>query len=83
MRLNEFADLKDYVPTAIDAEDFLNEILLIWPDRSADELAPSVLRNRRQPPAKPRQLFGTPSIGSHIAGAHHRDRRRANQWPAA
>jgi hypothetical protein len=29
MRLNEFADPKDYVSTAADADDFLNQLLLI------------------------------------------------------
>jgi hypothetical protein len=83
MRLSEFASPKYYAPTAADAEDFLQQLLLIWPDRPANELAPSVMRNRQQPPAKPRQLFGTPSIGNHVGGIHHRDRRGARQWPSA
>jgi hypothetical protein len=51
MRLNEFADSKDYALTVADAEEFRNQPLLIWPDRAADLLAPST---GRQPPTKPR-----------------------------
>jgi hypothetical protein len=83
MRLNEFADPKAYTLSADDAEDFLNQILPISSNCSADDLAPSVLRNRRQPPAKPRQLFGAPSIESHVGGGHLRCRRGASQWPTA
>jgi hypothetical protein len=36
MRLNEFADPKEYGPPVTDAEDFMQQLLLIWPDRSAD-----------------------------------------------
>jgi hypothetical protein len=31
MHLNEFADAKEYIPTATDAQDFRNQLLLIWP----------------------------------------------------
>jgi hypothetical protein len=36
MHLNEFADPKEYSPPATDAEDFMQELLLVWPDRSTD-----------------------------------------------
>jgi hypothetical protein len=52
MRLNEFADPKEYTPTTTDADGFLNQILIIWPDRPADERAPSALSTRKQPPSK-------------------------------
>jgi hypothetical protein len=51
MRLSEFVSLKDYPPIVADADNFLNQLLLIWPDRSADELAPSVLGSRKQQPS--------------------------------
>jgi hypothetical protein len=83
MHLKEFADPTDYVPTATDAEDFLNQILLIWPDRPADELAPSVLDSRKLRPSKRMKRSGAISIGSHVGGIHHRDRRGASRWPTA
>jgi hypothetical protein len=49
MRLNEFADLKEYISTASDTEDFQQQLLLIWPDRWAN-----VPASRRQPPSEPR-----------------------------
>jgi hypothetical protein len=49
MRLKEFADLKDYTqPTVADAEHFVKQLQRIWPDRSEDELAPAILRNRKK-----------------------------------
>jgi hypothetical protein len=54
MHLNEFADPKDYALTVADAEEFRDQLLLIWPDRAAVLLAPSTLHNGRQPPTKPR-----------------------------
>jgi hypothetical protein len=53
MRLNEFADPKEYTPPATDAEDFRNQLLLFWPQPSPDDLAPPALNDRRQPPSKP------------------------------
>jgi hypothetical protein len=83
MRLKGFANPKDYAPTVADADDFLNQILLIWPDRLADEFAPFVLGSRKQPPIKRMTTSETLSIGSHVGGIHHRDRRGASQWPTA
>jgi hypothetical protein len=37
MRLNEFANPKEYTPTVTGVEDFVQQLLLICPDRSADE----------------------------------------------
>jgi hypothetical protein len=54
MRLNEFANPKDYAPTVTDTEDSLNKLLPFWPDPSPDDLAPPALNNRRQPPCRPR-----------------------------
>jgi hypothetical protein len=54
MRLNEFADPREYTQSAIDAEDFRNQLLLFWPQPSPDDLAPPALNDRRQPPCKPR-----------------------------
>ena len=42
MHLNEFADPKDYTPTAAEAETFLKRLLRLWPGRSTDDSAPSV-----------------------------------------
>jgi hypothetical protein len=83
MRLNEFADPNEYTPNATDAEDFLQQLLSIWPDRSADLLAPSVLGSRRQWPSKRMKRSDAQSIGSHVAGAQLRSRRGASQWPTA
>ena len=84
MRLNEFADPKDYVPSAIDAaEDFLQQLLLICPDRPANELAPSVVARGKQEPIKRMVRSDALSIGSHVGGIHHRNRRGASQWPTA
>jgi hypothetical protein len=47
MRLSEFANPKDYAPTAADVEDCLNQTLPNWPDRSANTLAPSVLGSKK------------------------------------
>ena len=59
MRLDEFADPNEYTPTAAGAEEFLKQLLRLWPGRSADDLAPCVpaSRNRRQPPIERRKLF--------------------------
>ena len=77
MHLNEFADPKEYIPTAPDAEDFQQQLLPIWLDRSADELAPPTLSNRRQPPSKPGQLPDAASIRSRVGGVQLRSRRGA------
>ena len=77
MRLNEFADPKEYTPTAADAEEFVQQLLFIWPDRSADELAPSTLSNRRRPPSKPGRRSDALSIGNHVGGRHLRSHRGA------
>jgi hypothetical protein len=81
MRLNEFADPKEYTPTATDAEDFLQQLLLIWPVRQADKAAPTVLSRRNQPPAT--NLCDVLSIGSHVGSGDLRSRRGASQWPTA
>jgi hypothetical protein len=83
MRLNEFADPKEYIPTVTDADDFLQQLSLIWSDRSADFLTPSLLAKRKQQPSKRTKLSDALSIGSHIGGAQLRRRRGASQWPAA
>jgi hypothetical protein len=83
MRLNEFADPKEYTPTVADADDFLSQILLNWPDRSADDLAPSLLAKRKQQPSKRTKLSDALSFGSHVGGGHLRSRRGASQWPSA
>jgi hypothetical protein len=54
MRLNEFADPEEYTPPATDAEDFMQQLVHIWPDRRVTDIAPSTLSNRRQPPSQPR-----------------------------
>jgi hypothetical protein len=48
MHLSELATPKDQAPTVADADDFLNQLLPIWPERSANEFAPSVLGSRKQ-----------------------------------
>jgi hypothetical protein len=83
MRLNEFAAPKDYTTTATDADEFFIQLLLIWPDRPADELAPSVLSSRKQQPIKRTKLSDALSIGSHVGGGDLRSRRGASQWPTA
>jgi hypothetical protein len=83
MRLNEFANPKEYTPTATDAEDFLQQVLPIWPDRSADDLAPPVPSSRKLPPFRQTELTDSQSIGSHIGGGHLRSRRGPSQWPTA
>jgi hypothetical protein len=83
MRLNEFADPKEYTPIATDADDFLSQLLLIWSDRSADELAASVLGGRKQRPIKRTKLSDALSIGRHVSGSDLRSRRGASQWPTA
>jgi hypothetical protein len=57
MRLIEFADPKDYTPTATDGEELLNQLLRLWPGRSPDDVAPSVPHNRKSPPRERRKLF--------------------------
>jgi hypothetical protein len=57
MRLNEIADPNEYKPKAAEADEFLNQLLRPWPGRSADDVAPSVPRNRKQPPINRRKLF--------------------------
>jgi hypothetical protein len=83
MRLNEFADPKEYTPTATDAEDFLDQLLSIWSNCSADELARSVLDSRKLRPGKRTKLSDALSIASHVGGAQIRSRRGASQWPTA
>jgi hypothetical protein len=83
MRLNEFADPKEYTPPVTEAEDYLKQLHRILPDRSAEELAPSTLSIRRQPPSKPGQLSDTRSIRGHVGGDRLRSRRGAGQRPAA
>ena len=56
MRLNDFADPKDYTSTAADAEGFLKQLLRLWPGRSRDDLAPSMPHRRKQPPIERRKL---------------------------
>jgi hypothetical protein len=68
MRLSEFANPKDYTPTATDADDFLQQLLRIWPDRLADDPASSNLHSRKQPRSMPRQRADALSIGSDVAG---------------
>ena len=48
MRFKEFADPKDYIPTVADAEHFVKQLQSIWPDRSENQLAPAILRNRKK-----------------------------------
>jgi hypothetical protein len=57
MRLTEFADLKTYTLPATDASDFVRQLLCIWPDRSADDLASHIPRESNQPPIKPVNLL--------------------------
>jgi hypothetical protein len=57
MRLTEFADLKAYTVPANNVADFVKQLLRIWPDRSADDLASRNPRERNQPPIKPVNLF--------------------------
>jgi hypothetical protein len=57
MRLDEFTDPNEYAPPAAEAEKFLNQLLRLWPDRSADDVAPSVPHNRKSPPRERRKLF--------------------------
>jgi hypothetical protein len=52
MRFHEFADPKEYTPSATDAEDFFQQLPRIWPDRSVNNLPPFV--PIKQPPARPR-----------------------------
>jgi hypothetical protein len=90
MRLSEFANPKDYAQTATDAEDFQQQPLPIWHDRSADELAPSVLGSRQQPASQSMKRSDPLSIGSHVGGGALGSRggalgsrRGARQRPAA
>jgi hypothetical protein len=57
MRLTEFADPKDYTPPAADGDEFLKQLLRLWPGRSADDLAPSMPHNRMPPQIERRKLF--------------------------
>jgi hypothetical protein len=57
MRLNEFADPNAYTSTVADADEFLNQLLRLWPGRSPDDLAPSVPHNREPPPRERKKLF--------------------------
>jgi hypothetical protein len=79
MRLNEFADPKPYTLSADDATDFLKQLERIWPHKDVA----FVLGIKRQPPNKRTKLSDALSIGSHVGGVHHRDRRGASQWPTA
>jgi hypothetical protein len=83
MRLNEFADPNEYTPTATDAEDFLQQLLSIWPDRSADGLTASVLVGRKLRPCKRMAHSDALSIGSHVGGGDLRCRRGTRQWTTA
>jgi hypothetical protein len=75
MRLNEFTDPEEYTPPATDAEDFQQQLLFIWHDWSADELAPSVLGSGNQQPIKRMNRFDALSVGRHVGGAQPRSRR--------
>jgi hypothetical protein len=57
MRFNEFADLNEYTPTTAEAEEFLNQLLRLWPAGSPDDVAPSVPRNRKPPRIERGKLF--------------------------
>jgi hypothetical protein len=83
MRLSEFASPKYYAPTVADAEGFLQQLVLTWPDQSASELAPSVLCSRKQPPFGQTKISAALSIGSHIGGGDLRSRCGDSQWPTA
>jgi hypothetical protein len=83
MRLNEFAESKQYTPTSTDADGFFSELLLIWPGRSADDPTSSILGHVRQLPIKRTKLSDTLSIATHVGGAQLRSRRGASQWPTA
>jgi hypothetical protein len=83
MHLNEFANPKDYAPTVGDSKEFRNQLLLIWPDRPADELAPSAQGSRKLPPGKRMNHAEALSIRGHVGGDQLRSRRGASQWPTA
>jgi hypothetical protein len=76
--LSEFANPKDYAPTVANAEDFLRQLLVIWPDWAADELAPSVLGSRKQWSIKRTKVPAALSIGSNLSSIHLRSRRGAS-----
>jgi hypothetical protein len=83
MRLNEFAESKQYTPTSTDADCFVSELLLIWPGRSVDDPTSSILGHIRQLPIKRTELSDALSIGSHVGRGDLRRRRGASQWPTA
>ena len=57
MRLKEFADPKEYIPPAAEAEELLNHLLRLWPGHSPDDVASSVPRIRKCPSAERKKLF--------------------------
>jgi hypothetical protein len=57
MRLNEFADPKDYILPPEDVAAILTQLERVWRDHGIDDDSPFIVRLRKQPADKRRKLI--------------------------
>jgi hypothetical protein len=50
MRLNEFTDPRDYLPTEANTARLLEQIEAFWPARPEDDDGPSLIRPKKRSP---------------------------------